>query len=41
MQAALNEPEERRARAILLAVRQGFFRVPSNLCEAITWLSTQ
>jgi len=40
MQAALQEPEERRARAILLAVRHGFFHVPSNLREVITWLSS-
>jgi hypothetical protein len=40
MRAALEGPEDRRARAILLAVRQGFFRIPSNLHEAIQWLSS-
>jgi len=38
MLAALQEPEERRARAILLAVPHGFSHVPSNLRAAITWL---
>jgi hypothetical protein len=40
MRAALETPEGRRARAILLAVRQGFFVIPSNLHESITWLSS-
>jgi hypothetical protein len=40
MKRALEAPATRRARAILLAARQGFFRIPGNLHEAITWLSS-
>jgi hypothetical protein len=40
MRTALEMPEHRRAQAILLAVRQGFLSIPSNLHKAITWLSS-
>ena len=39
MMAASKSPEDRRVRAVLLAVRQGFLHVPVNLHPVLTWLA--